>query len=62
METDVEMKETWKAAKRRLKQKFSELVDDDILLFEIKHDALLKKLQVALGKTREEVRKLIFKK
>ena len=54
-----EIKGTWKEIKGKLKQKFALLTDDDLLLVEGKHDELLGRLQVKLGKSRDEVRKII---
>ena len=62
MKKETEIKETWKDAKGKLKQKFAQLIDEDVLLFETKHGELLRRLQVALGKTKEEIHELIFKK
>ncbi|MBC7863693.1 MAG: general stress protein CsbD, partial [Bacteroidia bacterium] len=42
-----------------LKQKFAILTDNDLLLEEGKHDELLGRLQIKLGKTKAEVEKLI---
>jgi uncharacterized protein YjbJ (UPF0337 family) len=50
----------WKVTKGKLKQKFAMLSDDDLLLVEGKQDELIGRLEVKLGKTREEVRKLIY--
>jgi uncharacterized protein YjbJ (UPF0337 family) len=50
----------WKVTKGKLKQKFAILTDDDLLLVEGKQDELIGRLQVKLGKTREEIHKLIY--
>jgi uncharacterized protein YjbJ (UPF0337 family) len=49
----------WNEIKGQLKQKFSALTDNDLLLVEGKKDELLGRLQVRLGKTKEEIRLLI---
>lgn len=49
----------WNETKGRLKQKFATLTDDDVLLVEGKEDELLGRLETKLGKTKEELRKLI---
>ena len=40
--------------KGKLKQKYAMLTDDDLLLDEGKQDELLGRLQIKLGKTKEE--------
>lgn len=49
----------WNMAKGKLKQKFAMLTDDDLLLIEGKYDELIGRLQIKLGKTKEEVSKII---
>lgn len=55
----TEIKGTWEEQKGKLKQKFAELTDDDLLYAEGKKEEMMGKLQVKLGKTKEELRKLI---
>jgi len=50
----------WKVTKGKLKQKFAMLTEDDLLLVEGKQDELIGRLQVKLGKTKEEIRSLIY--
>ena len=59
MENSTELKGNWNEVKGKLKQKFALLTDDDLLLIEGKQDELLGRLQVKLGKTKEEVQKII---
>ena len=59
MKNITELKGTWKETKGKLKQKFAMLTEDDLLLVDGKQDELVGRLQVKLGKTKEEVRKLI---
>jgi uncharacterized protein YjbJ (UPF0337 family) len=54
-----EMKGNWQEIKDRLKQKFSVLMDSDLLLIEVKQEELLGRLQVKLGKSKEEIQKII---
>jgi uncharacterized protein YjbJ (UPF0337 family) len=54
-----ELKSNWLTIKGKLKQKYAELTEDDLLWQEGKQDELLGKLQVKLSKTREELHKLI---
>ncbi len=49
----------WNETKGKLKQKFALLTDSDMLLVEGKEDEVLGRLQVKLGKTKEEIKKLI---
>ncbi len=53
------IKGNWNEQKGKLKQKFAQLTDDDVLLVEGKHDELLGRLQIKLGKSKEEVERII---
>jgi len=55
----TELSGNWIKTKGKLKQKFALLTDDDLLLVEGKHDEMLGRLQVKLGKTKEEIQKII---
>jgi uncharacterized protein YjbJ (UPF0337 family) len=55
----TEAKGNWNAQKGKLKQKFAILTDDDLLLVKGKKDELLGRLQIKLGKTKEELHKII---
>lgn len=55
----TEMKGNWNETKGKLKQKFAILTDNDLILLDGKKDELLGRLQVKLGKTKEELRKII---
>jgi len=55
----TELKGNWKEIKGKLKQKFSLLTDDDLLMVDGKKDELVGRLQIKLGKTKEEIRELI---
>jgi uncharacterized protein YjbJ (UPF0337 family) len=59
MKNMTELNGNWNEIKGKLKQKFSVLMDDDLLLVDGKKDELLGRLQIRLGKTKEEIRKLI---
>jgi uncharacterized protein YjbJ (UPF0337 family) len=52
-------KGTWNEVQGKLKQKYAQLTDDDLLFAEGKHDELLGRLEKKLGKSKEEVRKII---
>ena len=55
----TELKGNWNKTKGKLKQQFAILTDNDLLLIEGKHDEMLGRLQAKLGKTKEEIHKLI---
>ncbi len=55
----TEFKGNWNEVKGKLKQKFAMLTDNDLLLIEGKQDELIGRLQVKLGKTKEEISKII---
>jgi len=55
----TEMHGNWNETKGKLKQKFAILTDNDLILLDGKKDELLGRLQVKLGKTKEELRKII---
>ena len=55
----TEVRGNWNEQKGRLKQKFAVLTDNDLMFEEGKKDEMLGKLQVTLGKTKEELRKII---
>ncbi|MEI6766883.1 MAG: CsbD family protein [Bacteroidota bacterium] len=55
----TEIKGNWNEQKGKLKQKFATLTDDDLMYAEGKKDEMLGKLQIKLGKTKEELHKII---
>jgi uncharacterized protein YjbJ (UPF0337 family) len=55
----TEMKGNWNETKGKLKQKFAILTDNDLILLDGKKDELLGRLQVKLGKTKDELQKII---
>jgi uncharacterized protein YjbJ (UPF0337 family) len=55
----LEIKGNWNETAGKLKQKFANLTDDDLLLIEGKEEELEGRLQKKLGKTKEEVKKII---
>ena len=54
-----QIKGNWNEIKGKLKQKYAQLTDDDLMFVEGKEDELLGRLQQRLGKTNEEVRREI---
>ena len=55
----TEVKGKWNEEKGKLKQKFASLTDNDLMFEEGKKDEMLGKLQVKLGKTKEELEKIL---
>jgi len=57
--TTLDLKGNWNEVKGKLKQKYGNLTDDDLTLSEGKEDELLGRIQKRLGKSKEEVRRMI---
>ena len=57
----LKMRGSWNEVKGRLKQKYADLTDDDLLYAEGKEDELYGRLQKRLGKTKDDIRKEIEK-
>ncbi|PYK36442.1 MAG: general stress protein CsbD [Verrucomicrobia bacterium] len=57
--TKLEFKGSWNEVKGKLKQKYAQLSDDDLVFTEGKEDELLGRLQQKLGKTKEDLRREI---
>ena len=55
----TELKGDWEVQKGKLKQKFAKLTDNDLLFLDGKKEEMLGKLQITLGKTKEELHKII---
>jgi uncharacterized protein YjbJ (UPF0337 family) len=49
----------WHEQKGKLKQRFAQLTDDDLLFEEGKKEEMLGRLQIKLGKSKEELEKII---
>ncbi len=49
----------WSATKAKLKQKFAVLTKNDLFFAEGKKDEMLERLQIKLGKTKEELQQII---
>ena len=54
-----EAKGNWNELKGKLKMKFATLTDDDLMFAEGKKDEMYGKLQQKLGKSKEELHKII---
>jgi uncharacterized protein YjbJ (UPF0337 family) len=55
----TELKGNWNEQKGKLKQKFATLTDDDLMFAEGKKEELFGRLQIKLGKSKEELHKII---
>ncbi len=55
----TELKGNWEEQKGKLKQRFATLTDDDLLFAEGKKEEMMGKLQQKLGKTKEELHKIL---
>jgi uncharacterized protein YjbJ (UPF0337 family) len=54
----TEVKGAWNEQKGLLKQKFAVLTDNDLMFDEGKKDEMLGRLQLKLGKTKDELNKI----
>jgi uncharacterized protein YjbJ (UPF0337 family) len=54
--TKLQFKGGWNETKGKLKQKYAQLTDDDLVFAEGKDDELLGRLQRKLGQTKEALR------
>lgn len=59
MKNAIDFKGNWNEIKGKLKQQFAQLTDNDLLLAEGRKEELIGKLQIKLGKTKEEINKII---
>lgn len=53
------VKGTWNEMKGKLKKQFADLTDNDLMYEEGQIDEMLGKLQVKLGKTKDELSKIM---
>jgi uncharacterized protein YjbJ (UPF0337 family) len=58
MPNSKEIKGKWDELKGKLKQKYAELTDDDLLFEEGKEDETWGKIQQKVGKTEKEIKSL----
>ncbi|MEO5581865.1 MAG: CsbD family protein [Saprospiraceae bacterium] len=54
-----ELKGNWHEQKGKLKQKFAELTDDDLMFADGKKEEMLGRIQIKLGKSKEELQDII---
>jgi uncharacterized protein YjbJ (UPF0337 family) len=59
MTNNIELKGNWNEQKGKLKQKFAMLTDNDLLFADGKKDEMIGRLQIKLGKSKDELEKLI---
>jgi uncharacterized protein YjbJ (UPF0337 family) len=57
----LQIKGSWNELKGKLKQQYGNLTDDDLVFSEGKEDELLGRLQIKLGKSKDQVRQMIEK-
>jgi uncharacterized protein YjbJ (UPF0337 family) len=55
----TELKGNWAEQKGKLKQKFAALTDNDLMFTEGKKEEMFGRLQIKLGKTKDELHKII---
>jgi uncharacterized protein YjbJ (UPF0337 family) len=55
----TQLKGNWNEQKGKLKQKFAILTDNDLLFEEGKQNEMFGKIQIKLGKTKEELQEII---
>ncbi len=55
----TELKGNWNEQKGKLKAKFASLTDNDLMYAEGKKEEMMGRLQVKLGKSKEELHKII---
>jgi len=55
----TELKGNWEEQKGKLKQKFATLTDNDLMFAEGKKEEMMGKLQIKLGKSKEELHEII---
>jgi len=56
----TEIKGNWNKQKGKLRQRFAILTDNDLMFVKGKKDEMFGKLQIKLGKTKEELYKIIL--
>jgi len=55
----TELKGNWNEQKGKLKQKFAVLTDNDLMFADGKKDEMFGRLQIKLGKSKEELQRII---
>jgi uncharacterized protein YjbJ (UPF0337 family) len=62
MSLELKIKGNWNELKGKLKEKYADLTDDDLLYAEGQEDQLLGRLQQKTGAAKEELSKFLFGK
>ena len=57
--TKLELKGTWNEMKGKLKQKYAQLTDDDLLFEEGKEEEVIGRIQKKTGESKENIRDFI---
>ena len=57
--TNLDVKGNWNEIKGKLKQKYGQLTENDLIFSEGKEDELLGRLQKRLGRSKEDLRREI---
>jgi len=60
MSNQLKLKGNWNELKGKLKAKYGELTDDDLVYAEGQEDQLIGKLQQKTGVAKEELKEMIF--
>ena len=59
MKNSQELRKNWHDTKEKLKKKFTKITDNDLYFAEGQQDDVVKKLQLKLGKSKDEILKII---
>ncbi|MFC4872700.1 CsbD family protein [Negadavirga shengliensis] len=60
MSTKLKLKGNWNELKGKLKAKYGELTDDDLMYVEGQEDQLLGRLQKRTGVAQDELKRMLF--
>jgi uncharacterized protein YjbJ (UPF0337 family) len=60
MKNDLVSVEKWNIQKEKLKKEYEILTDKDVLWIEGRVDTMLERIQAKLGKSKEEIKKIIM--
>jgi uncharacterized protein YjbJ (UPF0337 family) len=55
----LQIKGSWKEIQGKLKQKYAQLTDNDLMFMEGKEDEMLGRIQKRIGKSKEEIKREI---
>ena len=55
----LQIKGSWKEVQGKLKQKYAQLTDNDLMFSEGKEDEMLGRIQKRIGKSKEEIKREI---